>query len=83
MMIDHFPGPHPTAMFEVQTMTPHQTGALFSWLAVNRGPLEFVPPKHDHESISDMTSACLSILTQTIHTKIMQSAQLGWGTNGR
>ena len=51
MMIDHFPGPHPTAMFEVQTMTPHQTGALFSWLAVNRGPLEFVPPKHDHESI--------------------------------
>ena len=32
-------GPHPTAMFEVNTFTPHQTGALFSWLAVRRGPL--------------------------------------------
>lgn len=31
-------GPHPTAMFEVNTFTPHQTGALFSWLVVNRGP---------------------------------------------
>ncbi|KAF5362563.1 hypothetical protein D9756_002374 [Leucocoprinus leucothites] len=31
-------GPHPTAMFEVNTFTPHQTGAFFSWLVVNRGP---------------------------------------------
>ncbi|KIY51854.1 hypothetical protein FISHEDRAFT_64017 [Fistulina hepatica ATCC 64428] len=31
-------GPHPVAMFEVNTFTPHQTGTLFSWLAVNRGP---------------------------------------------
>ncbi|KAF9565844.1 hypothetical protein CPC08DRAFT_704278 [Agrocybe pediades] len=30
-------GPHPTAMFEVNTFTPHQTGALFSWLTVHRG----------------------------------------------
>lgn len=31
-------GPHPTAMFEVNTFNPHQTGTLFSWLAVHRGP---------------------------------------------
>jgi len=31
-------GPHPVAMFEVNTFNPHQTGALFSWLTVNRGP---------------------------------------------
>jgi len=32
-------GPHPTAMFEVGTFTPHQTGAFFCWLVVHRGPL--------------------------------------------
>jgi len=32
-------GPHPVAMFEVDTFTPHETGTLFTWLAVNRGPL--------------------------------------------
>ncbi|THH28005.1 hypothetical protein EUX98_g6180 [Antrodiella citrinella] len=31
-------GPHPVAMFEVNTFSPHQTGTLFSFLAVNRGP---------------------------------------------
>ncbi|KAJ3479539.1 hypothetical protein NLI96_g8986 [Meripilus lineatus] len=31
-------GPHPVAMFEVNTFNPHQTGAFFSWLVVNRGP---------------------------------------------
>ncbi|EIM79543.1 uncharacterized protein STEHIDRAFT_135697 [Stereum hirsutum FP-91666 SS1] len=31
-------GPHPTAMFEVNTFSPHQTGAFFSWLTVHRGP---------------------------------------------
>ncbi|KAJ7612478.1 DOPA-like domain-containing protein [Mycena polygramma] len=35
-------GPHPTPMFEVNVFTPHQTGALFSWLAVNRGPCSYV-----------------------------------------
>jgi len=38
-------GPHPTAMFEVNTFNPHQTGALFSWLVVNRGPCSvFIHP---------------------------------------
>ncbi|KAL4078610.1 DOPA-like domain-containing protein [Scleroderma yunnanense] len=42
-------GPHPTGMFEVQTTNPHQTGALFSWLVVNRGPLDvFVHPNTDN-----------------------------------
>ncbi|KAI0821599.1 DOPA-like domain-containing protein [Irpex lacteus] len=31
-------GPHPVAMFEVNTFNPHQTGTLFGWLVVNRGP---------------------------------------------
>ncbi|TDL23766.1 hypothetical protein BD410DRAFT_787043 [Rickenella mellea] len=31
-------GPHPVAMFEVNVFTPHETGAFFSWLVVNRGP---------------------------------------------
>jgi len=31
-------GPHPVAMFEVNTFNPHQTGAFFSWLTVWRGP---------------------------------------------
>ena len=35
-------GPHPTAMFEVNTFTPHQTGVLFSWLTVHRGPCSYV-----------------------------------------
>lgn len=35
-------GPHPTPMFEVNVFTPHQTGALFSFLAVHRGPLSWV-----------------------------------------
>lgn len=35
-------GPHPTAMFEVNTFDPHQTGAFFSWLVVNRGPCSWV-----------------------------------------
>lgn len=29
-------------MFEVNVFDPHQTGALFSWLAVNRGPCSCV-----------------------------------------
>ncbi|KAF8555970.1 hypothetical protein OG21DRAFT_767210 [Imleria badia] len=41
-------GPHPTSMFQVNTLNPHQTGALFSWLVVNRGPCDvFVHPNTD------------------------------------
>lgn len=29
-------------MFEVNTFNPHQTGALFCWLVVHRGPLSCV-----------------------------------------
>ena len=29
-------------MFEIDTYNPHQTGALFAWLVVNRGPCEYV-----------------------------------------
>ena len=29
-------------MFEVNTFNPHQTGTLFSWLTVNRGPCSYV-----------------------------------------
>ncbi|KAI6112105.1 DOPA-like domain-containing protein [Pisolithus croceorrhizus] len=35
-------GPHPTATFKVLTNTPHQTGALFGWLVVNRGPVDIL-----------------------------------------
>ena len=34
-------GPHPVAMFEVDTFTPHETGTLFTWLSVRRGPLSW------------------------------------------
>lgn len=40
-------------MFEINTFTPHDTGALFGWLVVNRGPCSYVdfvsirlPQKH-------------------------------------
>jgi len=42
---DRAVGPHPTPMFEVNTFNPHQTGAIFSFLAVYRGPCSvFIHP---------------------------------------
>ncbi|KAM0792523.1 hypothetical protein ACM66B_005192 [Microbotryomycetes sp. NB124-2] len=41
-------GPHPTAMFEVNTFTPAQTGALLSFLVVYRGGLS-IHPNTDNE----------------------------------
>ena len=35
-------GPHPVPMFEVNTFTPIETGALFGFLTVWRGPLSYV-----------------------------------------
>ncbi|KAF8414540.1 DOPA-like domain-containing protein, partial [Boletus edulis BED1] len=51
-------GPHPTTMFEVDTHNPHQTGALFSWLVVNRGPCDVLVhpntgnPYKDHSELA-------------------------------
>ncbi|KAL1716877.1 DOPA-like domain-containing protein [Schizophyllum commune] len=48
-------GPHPVAMFEVNTFTPHQTGALFSWLAVHRGPLSVLIHPNTDDAYKDHT----------------------------
>ncbi|KAF8723383.1 hypothetical protein AX14_009364 [Amanita brunnescens Koide BX004] len=48
-------GPHPTPMFEIQTVTPHQTGALFSFLTVNRGPLSVFVHPHTGDPVRDHT----------------------------
>ncbi|KAF8054966.1 DOPA-like domain-containing protein [Lyophyllum atratum] len=48
-------GPHPTAMFEVNTFTPHQTGALFSWLTVNRGPCSVLIHPNTNDAYKDHT----------------------------
>ncbi|KAH8116303.1 DOPA-like domain-containing protein, partial [Phellopilus nigrolimitatus] len=48
-------GPHPVAMFEVNVFTPHQTGAFFSWLAVNRGPCSVLIHPNTNNSYKDHT----------------------------
>ncbi|EGN96801.1 hypothetical protein SERLA73DRAFT_184963 [Serpula lacrymans var. lacrymans S7.3] len=48
-------GPHPTAMFEVDTFNPHQTGALFSWLVVNRGPCSVLVHPNTGNPLKDHT----------------------------
>ncbi|KAF9454349.1 hypothetical protein P691DRAFT_717847 [Macrolepiota fuliginosa MF-IS2] len=48
-------GPHPTAMFEINTFTPHQTGALFSWLVVNRGPCSVLIHPNTNDAYRDHT----------------------------
>ncbi|PCH44172.1 hypothetical protein WOLCODRAFT_26527 [Wolfiporia cocos MD-104 SS10] len=48
-------GPHPVAMFEVNTFTPHQTGAFFSWLTVNRGPCSVLIHPNTGNSVKDHT----------------------------
>ncbi|KAI6113062.1 DOPA-like domain-containing protein [Pisolithus thermaeus] len=49
----NYSGPHPTAMFEVQTKTPHQMGALFGWLVVNRGPLDILVHPNTDDAYRD------------------------------
>lgn len=51
-------GPHPTAMFEVNTFNPHQTGAFFSWLTVNRGPCSYAFPRFNYPSLMIIKCAC-------------------------
>ncbi|EIW81181.1 hypothetical protein CONPUDRAFT_55737 [Coniophora puteana RWD-64-598 SS2] len=48
-------GPHPTASFEVDTTTPHETGAFFSWLAVNRGPCDVLVHPNTNDTYRDHT----------------------------
>ncbi|KAL1708469.1 DOPA-like domain-containing protein [Schizophyllum commune] len=48
-------GPHPVAMFEVDTFTPHTTGVLFSWLAVHRGPLSVLIHPNTGDDYRDHT----------------------------
>jgi len=48
-------GPHPTAMFEVDTFDPHQTGTLFSWLVVNRGPCSVLIHPNTGDGYKDHT----------------------------
>ncbi|KAF8906307.1 DOPA-like domain-containing protein [Gymnopilus junonius] len=52
-------GPHPTAMFEVNTFDPHQTGALFSWLAVNRGPCSVLIHPNTDDPYRDHTERAI------------------------
>ncbi|KAF7356585.1 putative 21.2 kDa [Mycena venus] len=49
-------GPHPIPMFEVNTFTPHQTGALFSWLVVNRGPCPVLIHPNTDDELADHTT---------------------------
>ncbi|KAJ6493517.1 DOPA-like domain-containing protein [Mycena vitilis] len=43
-------------MFEVNVFTPHQTGALFSWLAVNRGPCSVLIHPNTDDELADHTT---------------------------
>ncbi|KIM22851.1 hypothetical protein M408DRAFT_332716 [Serendipita vermifera MAFF 305830] len=55
---DRAVGPHPVPMFEVNTFTPVETGALFGFLTVWRGPLSvLVHPNTDNE-LRDHTELC-------------------------
>ncbi|KAL5531526.1 hypothetical protein ACEPAG_4403 [Sanghuangporus baumii] len=48
-------GPHPVAMFEVNTFTPHQTGTLISWLVVHRGPCSVLVHPNTGDAYADHT----------------------------
>ncbi|KAJ7155388.1 DOPA-like domain-containing protein [Mycena crocata] len=49
-------GPHTLPMFEVNTFSPHQTGALFSWLVVNRGPCSVLIHPNTPNELADHTA---------------------------
>ncbi|KAF8723384.1 hypothetical protein AX14_009365 [Amanita brunnescens Koide BX004] len=46
-------GPHTLPMFEINVFNPHQTGALFSFLAVNRGPCSVLIHAHTGDEYKD------------------------------
>ncbi|KAI0057469.1 hypothetical protein BV25DRAFT_1892722 [Artomyces pyxidatus] len=54
-VFDRAVGPHPTGMFEVNTFTPHQTGAFFSFLTVNRGPCSVLIHPNTNDAYKDHT----------------------------
>jgi len=65
-------GPHPVAMFEVNVFNPHQTGAFFSWLAVNRGPCSVLihpntgKPLKDHTELATWMGRPWPLRTDTL-----------------
>ncbi|KZV73139.1 hypothetical protein PENSPDRAFT_575033 [Peniophora sp. CONT] len=48
-------GPHPVGMFEVNTFSPHQTGVLFSFLTIWRGPLSVLIHPNTNDAYKDHT----------------------------
>ena len=71
-------GPHTLAMFEVNTFTPVETGALFGFLTVWRGPLSYVPKPYISKPSPD---TCPSIGCWCIQTLAMRSeTTLSWRT---
>ncbi|EGN96769.1 hypothetical protein SERLA73DRAFT_184927 [Serpula lacrymans var. lacrymans S7.3] len=47
--------PHLTTTFEVNTSNPHQTGALFCWFVVHRGPCSVLIHPHTGNPLRDHT----------------------------
>ncbi|THU89917.1 dopa 4,5-dioxygenase, partial [Dendrothele bispora CBS 962.96] len=47
--------PHPVASFEINTFNPHQTGALFCWLTIERGSLSVLIHPHTGRPYKDHT----------------------------
>ncbi|EJU03574.1 hypothetical protein DACRYDRAFT_49803 [Dacryopinax primogenitus] len=68
-------GPHPVAMFEANTFSPHQTGALFSWLAVNRGPCSVLihpntdDPYKDHTELATWMGRVWPLRTEMLRPR--------------
>ncbi|KAF8182137.1 DOPA-like domain-containing protein [Mycena galopus ATCC 62051] len=71
-------GPHPIPMFEVNTFTPHQTGALFSWLVVNRGPCSVLIHPNTNDELADHSTLATWMGTPlTLKTDIFHHAPRG------
>ncbi|KAK7686248.1 hypothetical protein QCA50_010468 [Cerrena zonata] len=74
-------GPHPVAMFEVNTFTPHQTGVLFSWLVVNRGPCSVLvhpntgDPYRDHTELVTWIGKSWPLNTDLLKTLLAKRAK--------
>ncbi|KAG8870006.1 hypothetical protein FRC20_000491 [Serendipita sp. 405] len=51
-------GPHPIPMFEINTFTPSETGALFGFLTIWRGPLSVLIHPNTDDEFKDHTELC-------------------------